>query len=244
MSIEKGITLLRNELKAADRKRRHYTRPALEKVLAELEAESQPELREKLAQLAHEQWSGWMKYLFEKCTHPHGLCVIPDWAEERWQRQMNTAYHDLSQEEKDSDRSEADKFLAVFDTQSKPEPGEFTKKMRMRILRDQPMVDAETASFDQLVVIATEALEHLDEACGLIDSLQEQLKEAKELCEYWRLQAKQFERAVLDLEEQLAPKDKEIERLRTDIQSIHDSTLENGNYGTAERLKQALKGGE
>lgn len=88
-------------------------------------AESKPDLgmREKLAELAHEQWSGWMKYLFKQCTHPHGLCVIPDWAEEGWQRQMNTAYHDLSQEEKDSDRTEADKFLAVLQAESKRKQG-------------------------------------------------------------------------------------------------------------------------
>jgi hypothetical protein len=68
------------------------------------------ELREQLAALAHEQWRGWMLYLFSKCTgYPDGTVTIPAWAVERWTRQMNTPYHDLTEAEKDSDRAEADK---------------------------------------------------------------------------------------------------------------------------------------
>ena len=78
------------------------------------------ELREELAALCHEQWSGWMAYLFSKCPE-RGLnegvspgCIIPLWAVERWTRQMNTPYTELSEAEKDSDRAEADKFLAII----------------------------------------------------------------------------------------------------------------------------------
>jgi hypothetical protein len=73
-------------------------------------------MREKLAALCHEQWSGWMKYLFSKCEKTTGEVegmIIPEWAVKRWMRQMNTPYLQLSIEEKESDRKEADKFLEL-----------------------------------------------------------------------------------------------------------------------------------
>lgn len=77
------------------------------------------ELREELAEYAHDAWSGWMKYLFSKCQEgttdgfEDGSMVIPKWAVERWTRQMNTAYADLPESEKESDRAEADKMLEI-----------------------------------------------------------------------------------------------------------------------------------
>ena len=63
---------------------------------------------EKLASHCHMQWSGWMKYLFNKCSLPkYGTITIPEWAVARWTRQMNTEYKDLPEEEKESDREEA-----------------------------------------------------------------------------------------------------------------------------------------
>ena len=76
------------------------------------------ELREKLANLCHEQWSGWMEYLFSKCTcggENGNECVIPKWAVDRWRRQLETKYNNLSEVEMESDRKEADKFLKLFD---------------------------------------------------------------------------------------------------------------------------------
>jgi len=71
--------------------------------------------RERLAALSHEQWSGWVKYMFEKgTTNPAGTWTMPQWAVERWTRQMNTAYTDLSEIEKHSDRAEADRVLALL----------------------------------------------------------------------------------------------------------------------------------
>lgn len=71
-------------------------------------------MREQLAELSHEQWSGWMEHLFSKCTlNDDGTAIIPAWAAERWQRQMRTRYRDLPEDEKDSDRSEADRILAI-----------------------------------------------------------------------------------------------------------------------------------
>ena len=67
---------------------------------------------EYYASIAHEQWSGWMKYLFEKSTkNKDGTVTIPKWAVDRWTRQMNTEYIDLSEDEKKSDRIEAKKYI-------------------------------------------------------------------------------------------------------------------------------------
>ena len=64
------------------------------------------------AAIAHDQWSGWMKYLFSKCTLcDDGTAVIPQWAVDRWTRQMNTEYDQLPEEEKESDREEAQRYM-------------------------------------------------------------------------------------------------------------------------------------
>lgn len=71
--------------------------------------------RETLAEYAHDAWSGWMKYLFEKSTkNADGTVTIPQWAVERWERQMNTPYSELPETEKASDRKEADEMLAIM----------------------------------------------------------------------------------------------------------------------------------
>lgn len=71
-------------------------------------------LREELAEYAHDAWSGWMRYLFEKSTkNDDGTVTIPSWAVERWTRQMNTPYDELPEEEKESDRAEADRMLEI-----------------------------------------------------------------------------------------------------------------------------------
>lgn len=73
-------------------------------------------IREKLARLAHEQWSGWMDYLFSKGEfNQDRTWTMPAWAVKRWKRQAETSYSDLSESEQDSDRNEADKFLAVIE---------------------------------------------------------------------------------------------------------------------------------
>ena len=71
--------------------------------------------REKVANLCHLQWAGWMQWLFSKgqLNDDKSFIIDPYWVE-RWQRQMNTAYDDLSEAEKDSDRKEADKFLDLL----------------------------------------------------------------------------------------------------------------------------------
>lgn len=73
------------------------------------------QMRELLAEYAHKAWSDWMTYLFSKGTfNEDGTWTMPDWAVERWKRQAATDYNQLPNDEKESDRSEADRILAII----------------------------------------------------------------------------------------------------------------------------------
>ena len=74
------------------------------------------QLREQLADLAHRQWSGWLEYMLSKGTYnADGSWTMPPEFVQRWTRQMKTDYVNLSESEQNSDRTEADKFIAVFE---------------------------------------------------------------------------------------------------------------------------------
>lgn len=66
------------------------------------------ELIERLADAEHASWARWMDYLFSQCTQPEktNYLIIPGLLVERWRRQAATAYADLSEREKQSDRDE------------------------------------------------------------------------------------------------------------------------------------------
>lgn len=78
------------------------------------------ELREALSDVSHEIWSHWMRYLFTTLdTTPECGAVIPHERLSRWHRQMHTPYNELTEAEKDSDREQADKILAVLERSAK-----------------------------------------------------------------------------------------------------------------------------
>lgn len=73
-------------------------------------------VRERLAALEHEQWSGWMMWLFKRSAlHADGSVTIPPDLVARWKRQMLTDYAALSEDEQRSDLAEADKVLALLE---------------------------------------------------------------------------------------------------------------------------------
>lgn len=74
----------------------------------------QHDVRELLAQYAHVAWSGWMSYMFERSVaNSDGTMTIPAELVARWQRQVQTPYPLLPENEKESDRHEADTILAI-----------------------------------------------------------------------------------------------------------------------------------
>ena len=66
---------------------------------------TEEELREKIAELEHEQWSHWFKYMRDNGTMENIA---------RWCVQAETDYQDLSEKEKDSDRKWADIVLTLI----------------------------------------------------------------------------------------------------------------------------------
>jgi len=79
------------------------------------DALSSDEVRERLAALYHEQWSAWGVHQFSiGVFNGDGTWTMPAGAVRRWLRQTNTPYAELSDEEKDNDREEADKIIALL----------------------------------------------------------------------------------------------------------------------------------
>ena len=74
--------------------------------------------REIIANVQHQIWAHWMKYLFSICPgNPDGSVTIPAEKVERWVTQINTSYENLSNGEKESDRHQADKVLVAIGEQ-------------------------------------------------------------------------------------------------------------------------------
>ena len=82
------------------------------------------EFIEKSAYLEHERWSKWQSYFFSKCSvkpqsQVNGMddryvyLALPKDLYERWVRQMNTSYNELSEQEKESDRLEVRKYIPL-----------------------------------------------------------------------------------------------------------------------------------
>jgi hypothetical protein len=73
------------------------------------------DLRERLAAVQHEIWAHWMRYLFSRTLggNAEGV-IIPNDLVIRWQRQADAPYARLAESERESDRHQADKVLAIL----------------------------------------------------------------------------------------------------------------------------------
>ena|ERR1700682_91804 len=72
---------------------------------AALEKIDDKELIEILADIEHERWSGWMRWMFDNWTEDNIA---------RWKMQMVTPYSDLPEYSKESDRKEVRKTLEAI----------------------------------------------------------------------------------------------------------------------------------
>jgi hypothetical protein len=72
-------------------------------------------LFERLAAIEHARWAHWQAYMHEKATRTAsgGLLLSPDLVE-RWQRQIDTPYEELSDDEKESDREQVRSYLNII----------------------------------------------------------------------------------------------------------------------------------
>ena len=82
------------------------------------------ELFEKLAGIEHQRWSDWQKYLHSKLKYVEwkegektmcGYLLDPN-DYERWERQIDTDYKDLSEKEKDSDREQVMRYWNLINS--------------------------------------------------------------------------------------------------------------------------------
>jgi len=66
---------------------------------------------ENLAELEHEQWAHWTRYMLNNLTEENIS---------RWKKQIETPYNMLSEEEKESDRTWARKVIFLWNTRKEP----------------------------------------------------------------------------------------------------------------------------
>jgi len=72
-------------------------------------------LIETLANIEHARWAKWQRYLHDKAVkQPDGSLVIPAELVERWDRQIETPYQSLTEDEKESDREQVRVYLPVI----------------------------------------------------------------------------------------------------------------------------------
>ena len=101
--------------------------------MKDLKKEILEEFVERGADLEHDRWARWQKYMFSKCfphkihdslnavTKQHedietGNLVIPKGLVERWSRQIDTTCADLPEKEKESDRKETRNYLPLLES--------------------------------------------------------------------------------------------------------------------------------
>ncbi|MEH1855894.1 MAG: hypothetical protein V7L11_30490 [Nostoc sp.] len=63
------------------------------------------DFKERLAELEHQQWAHWTRYMLDNLTTDNI---------ERWRRQIEIPYAELSETEKASDRRWADKVIKLI----------------------------------------------------------------------------------------------------------------------------------
>lgn len=88
---------------------------------------SNDEIVERVADAVHDVWANWMKYMLSQghvsTVNPGAGGLYPNveqWTMpseklKRWTRQMNTPYKELSEEEKESDREIALKYIEMVE---------------------------------------------------------------------------------------------------------------------------------
>lgn len=72
-------------------------------------------LIEQLADIEHERWAHWQRYVHSKCIRqPDGSLLLPADLVSRWGKQMDMKYAELDDQEKESDREQVRKYLPLI----------------------------------------------------------------------------------------------------------------------------------
>ncbi len=82
---------------------------------------SSGELMEELAAIEHERWAHWQRYVHSQCVPGgDGSLTIPAGLVLRWTEQITTAYADLTEAEKESDREQVRRYLPAIASALRP----------------------------------------------------------------------------------------------------------------------------
>jgi Zn-dependent M32 family carboxypeptidase len=82
------------------------------------------ELVETLANIEHERWSHWQRYMHGKCERQADDSLkIPRELVLQWERQSTTSYSELTEAERESDREQVRRYLPVVMTAFDIAPG-------------------------------------------------------------------------------------------------------------------------
>jgi sugar phosphate isomerase/epimerase len=70
---------------------------------------------ERLAAIEHERWAHWQRYLHDQCERGEdGSLTIPAELAAHWQTLIETPYADLSDQAKESDREQVQRYLPTI----------------------------------------------------------------------------------------------------------------------------------
>ncbi|MDN8069666.1 hypothetical protein [Burkholderia vietnamiensis] len=73
------------------------------------------EILEQLAAAEHERWAHWQRYMHSKAIqNSDGSLTIPAELVSRWERLMNTPYAELTENERQSDREQVQRYLPLL----------------------------------------------------------------------------------------------------------------------------------
>jgi len=78
-------------------------------------------LIDDLASIEHERWAHWQRYVHgQGVVQPDGSLVIPSELVAQWERQIATPFTALSEQEKDSDREQVQRYLPMLKAALRP----------------------------------------------------------------------------------------------------------------------------
>lgn len=88
------------------------TETPIEKVVEVLQSAG---LKDQLAAAEHERWAHWQSYMHDHGQrHPDGSLTLPAYLVAQWEGQIKRPFAELTEQEKDSDREQVDRYLPLI----------------------------------------------------------------------------------------------------------------------------------
>ena len=151
-------------------------------------------LRKQLADQQHAIWAHWMRDMFTCGSFSaNGSWTMPAEKVERWQRQMDTPYSDLSEKERESDRHQADKVLGVLSAADQAAQWQDAIYKLVCKLSGSDAIDGAGCEGDELAVTLAE----IEQAFAIVtDGCDEKFAAANKRAEAAEARVKDLERTL------------------------------------------------